>query len=76
MDELDDLFLSDDKLQELIGIEFEELVLDEPDVKIIIAQDITSAFLKVLKQRPYMTKQKSQYDNKVHELYSKLKDKL
>ncbi|MEI7607987.1 MAG: hypothetical protein WCJ64_11445 [Rhodospirillaceae bacterium] len=72
IDELDELFQSEEKLQELIGIEFDELTLVEPVVRKIIAQDITTAFSKAISQRPFRPKPKSQYDNKVHELYKKI----
>ncbi len=75
MDEFDALTLPDEQIRAMIGIEFDELVLDEPDVREIISRDIICSFLKALSCEGRPSWIKSSYDEKVHELYRSIRQR-
>ncbi len=73
MDEFDALNLPEDQIRALIGTEFDELILDEPDVRQIISRDIITSFLSALSKGAKPSCIKSSYDQKVHDLYKSIR---
>ncbi|MEI7607207.1 MAG: hypothetical protein WCJ64_07470 [Rhodospirillaceae bacterium] len=75
MDEFYELSLPDDKINELIGIDFEEIILGDIDIRATVSNDLVTAVKGLFSggHKPHWLK--DTYDEKVHELYNKIKNK-
>ena len=73
VDEFYELTLPEEKIREMIGTEFEELVLEEAGVRNVVASDILKSVFGALAGGSRPSWMKTSYDEKVHELYRSIR---
>ena len=73
MDEFYELTLPEEKIREMIGTEFDELVLGDGNVKKVISTDIINSVCRLISGGDRPSWMKAVYDEKVHELYKTIR---
>ena len=73
MDEFYELTLPEEKIREMIGTEFDELVLEDGHVKNVISTDIINSVYRLVSCGDRPSWMKAAYDEKVHELYKSIR---
>ncbi len=73
MDEFYELTLPEEKIQELIGTEFDELILEEGSCRAVISGDIIRSFFSFISGGAKPACIKETYDEEVHELYRSIR---
>ena len=73
MDEFYELTLPEEKIREMIGTEFDELVLEDGNVKNVISTDIINSVCRMVSGGDRPSWMKTVYDEKVHELYKTIR---
>ena len=73
VDEFYELTLSDEKIREMIGTEFDELIIEEDSVRHVVSNDILKSVFGALAGGAKPSWMKTSYDEKVHELYRSIR---